>query len=76
MLHGHAKATYSDGITYEGSWFEGKKSGRGVLRRHDYEIVGIFEDDQLVGPNWREAIKAGDLNMKFLDYMLNLDRQA
>jgi hypothetical protein len=40
----------------------------------DYEIAGIFEDDILVGPNWREAIKEGDTNMKFLDYMLNFER--
>ena len=74
LLNGHAKAVYVDGITYEGCWVDGKKSGRGVLRRHDYEIAGVFEEDQLVGPNWREAIKAGDLNMKFLDYMLSLDK--
>ena len=74
MLNGFAKATYVDGVTYEGNWVDGKKSGRGVLRRHDYEIAGIFEDDLLVGPNWKEAIKAGDLNMKFLDYILSIDR--
>ena len=74
LLNGYAKATYSDGITYEGQWLNGKKSGRGVLKRYDYEIAGIFEEDQLVGPNWKEALKAGDMNMKFLDYMFSLDK--
>ena len=74
LLNGYAKATYADGITYEGQWQNGKKCGRGVLRRHDYEIAGVFEDDQLVGPNWKEALKTGDLNMKFLDYMFSLEK--
>jgi hypothetical protein len=60
LLNGYAKVTYADGIRYEGQWVDGKKCGRGVLRRHDYEIAGIFEDDQLVGPNWKEALKSGD----------------
>jgi hypothetical protein len=74
LLNGYAKAIYSDGITYEGQWMNGKKCGRGVLRRHDYEIAGVFEEDLLVGPNWKEALKSGDLNMKFLDYMFSLDK--
>ena len=74
LPHGLVRAVYVDGVTYEGQFIEGKKCGRGVLKRHDYEIAGIFEDDLLVGPNWREAIASGDATMKFLDYMLSLDK--
>jgi hypothetical protein len=31
LLNGFAKALYVDGITYEGNWLDGKKSGRGLL---------------------------------------------
>ena len=27
-----------------------------------------------MGPNWKEALKSGDQNMKFLDYMFSLEK--
>ncbi len=44
------------------------------MRRFDYEIAGVWENDMLVGPNWKEAIQKGDLNVKFLDFIFTLDR--
>ena len=60
MFNGHGVMTYSDGLVYEGQWQNGKKCGKGRLKKGEQVVVGVFEEDKVVGPNWIEAMKGRD----------------
>lgn len=48
---------YYDGITYWGNFERGLRNGRGKLKSDKEEFIGMFSEDRIVGPNWKDLLE-------------------
>lgn len=61
--HGEGKAEYEHGVTYEGTWKNGNRDGKGTITRESdgYKSQGECKDDLFVGTWTKYSLKDGSV---------------
>jgi hypothetical protein len=61
LPHGEGKATYDHGVTYEGTWKNGNREGKGTITRESegYKSEGECKDDLFIGTWTKKNLKDG-----------------
>lgn len=62
---------YSDGTIYQGQWKYGMKNGKGTLIKDGLTFTGLFMDDKMIGPNWKEDVDDYKLSTKLVENLLS-----